>query len=186
MKFNLKIIGITIAILLFLVPAAFGQIKGIFDEIGDIPEKHTLDVVILEEFLNFTCPHCNNFRKFSKPLFKKYGARLKKINIPITLSYVGSDWDGPKRKNRICECSTAIGRHDHLIAITNPQTLQRQTQRTQARTHPHCMPYPCFLAEGFFQFFQSRSTGPVPTPDHFCNRLHFFFTKGEAIVRNIW
>ncbi|MCH8887085.1 MAG: DsbA family protein [SAR324 cluster bacterium] len=84
MKFNLKIIGITIAILLFLVPAAFGQIKGIFDEIGDIPEKHTLDVVILEEFLNFTCPHCNNFRKFSKPLFKKYGARLKKINIPIT------------------------------------------------------------------------------------------------------
>ena len=83
MKYNFKFISVTIGILIFLIPAAFGQIKGTFDTIGEIPEKHTQHVVVLEEFLNFTCPHCNNFRKFSKPLFEKYGARLKWVNVPI-------------------------------------------------------------------------------------------------------
>lgn len=83
MKFNFKIIEFTLGILFFLVPIAFGQINGTFEKIGEIPEKHTQDVVVLEEFLNFTCPHCNNFRKISKPLFEKYGARIKRINVPI-------------------------------------------------------------------------------------------------------
>ena len=83
MKTNCKTIAIIIGILIFLIPTAFGQIKGTFDTIGEIPKKNTQDVVVLEEFLNFTCPHCNNFRKFSKPLFKKYGPRLKKVNVPI-------------------------------------------------------------------------------------------------------
>ena len=83
MKINFKTIAINIGILIFLIPTAFGQIKGTFDTIGEIPKKNTQDVVVLEEFLNFTCPHCNNFRKFSIPLFKKYGARLKKVNVPI-------------------------------------------------------------------------------------------------------
>ena len=82
MKLNVKIIQITI-ILFFLVPAAFGQIKGTFETIGKIPEKHTQDVVVLEEFLNFTCPHCNNFRISSKQMFKKFGTRINRINIPI-------------------------------------------------------------------------------------------------------
>lgn len=62
---------------------SFAQIIGNFDKIGETPKKHTLDVVEFEEFINFSCPHCNNFRKLSKPLFKKYGARIKSRNVPI-------------------------------------------------------------------------------------------------------
>lgn len=83
MKLNFKFVAITIGIIIFLTSAALGQIKGTFDTIGNIPALHTQDVVVLEEFLNFTCPHCNNFRKSSKGLFKKYGARIKRVNVPI-------------------------------------------------------------------------------------------------------
>lgn len=83
MKYNFKFISVTIGILIFLIPPAFGQINGTFDTIGEIPGKHTQDVVVLEEFINFTCPHCNNFRTSSKHMFKKYGARIKRVNVPI-------------------------------------------------------------------------------------------------------
>ena len=63
--------------------AALGQIEGNFEKIGLVPEKNSLAVVVVEEFLNFTCPHCNNFRKLSKPVFAKYGTRVKLKNMPI-------------------------------------------------------------------------------------------------------
>jgi len=47
------------------------------------PALHSLDVVVLEEFLNFSCPHCNDFRETAKPLFAKYGKRVKLVLIPI-------------------------------------------------------------------------------------------------------
>ncbi len=86
MKTHLKPVRILLAGLIFLVlfhAPAPAQIEGVYEQIGPIPAQHSLDVVVLEEFLNFQCPHCNNFRNLSKPLFKKYGNRVRKINVPI-------------------------------------------------------------------------------------------------------
>ncbi|MDH4246953.1 MAG: thioredoxin domain-containing protein [Deltaproteobacteria bacterium] len=71
-----------VALTIFNGPAS-AQIKGDFESLGKIPAPHSLEVVQIEEFLNFTCPHCNNFRTLSKDLFKKYGKRIKHINNPI-------------------------------------------------------------------------------------------------------
>ena len=61
----------------------FGQIQGSFEVIGSVPKKHSLEVVVVEEFLNFTCPHCNNFRNSAKSVFEKYGSRIQRKNQPI-------------------------------------------------------------------------------------------------------
>jgi hypothetical protein len=66
-----------------LAGAAFGQIAGDYETIAAVPGKHSLAVVEMEEYLNFTCPHCNNFRLASKPLFDKYGTRLRSITRPL-------------------------------------------------------------------------------------------------------
>lgn len=63
--------------------SVYGQLDGKFDIVGAVPEKYSLKIVVLEEFLNFTCPHCNNFRNASKPIFEKYGDRIRRINRPI-------------------------------------------------------------------------------------------------------
>ena len=47
------------------------------------PTAHSLDVVVVEEFLNFSCPHCNDFRAAAKPVFAKYGKRMKLVRVPI-------------------------------------------------------------------------------------------------------
>jgi protein-disulfide isomerase len=47
------------------------------------PAPHSADVVVVEEFLNFSCPHCNDFREEAKPIFAKYGKRLKLVRVPI-------------------------------------------------------------------------------------------------------
>ena len=83
MREFLKILPWTILGFLFLTGAAQADLEGTYETIGPIPEKNSLDVVIMEEFLNFTCPHCNNFRNVSKPLLSKYGKRLKLKNLPI-------------------------------------------------------------------------------------------------------
>ncbi len=71
--------------LALLGPAApaLAQIDGNYETIGPVPPRNSQDVVVLEEFLNFTCPHCNNFRKVAKPLFSKYGDRIERRNLPI-------------------------------------------------------------------------------------------------------
>jgi len=58
------------------------------------PAPHTLDVVVVEEFLNFSCPHCNAFREVAKPVFAKYGKRLKLVRIPVLFRGQG---DAPLR-----------------------------------------------------------------------------------------
>ena len=75
----------SLVILLFFFSSfpANAQIKGDFELVGKMPAPHSLSVVQVEEFLNFTCPHCNNFRNLSKDLFKKYGKRIKHINNPV-------------------------------------------------------------------------------------------------------
>ena len=59
------------------------EIDGQYDSIGTVPARHSLQRVTFEEFLNFTCPHCNNFRGEAKGLFKKYGNRINRIYVPI-------------------------------------------------------------------------------------------------------
>ena len=76
---------------LFGVAPLSAQIEGIYETIGTLPEKYSLETVELEEFLNFTCPHCNNFRLAAKPLKEKYGDRLKVTYIPILFKNQ-SDW----------------------------------------------------------------------------------------------
>jgi protein-disulfide isomerase len=56
---------------------------GKFTAVKPAPAPHSQDVVVVEEFLNFTCPHCNSFRDAAKPVFSKYGKRLKLVRVPI-------------------------------------------------------------------------------------------------------
>ncbi len=58
-------------------------LKGKFTVLTQAPAPHSADVVVVEEFLNFTCPHCNNFREAAKPILVKYGKRLKMVRVPI-------------------------------------------------------------------------------------------------------
>jgi len=66
-----------------LVLSAAAQISGNFERIGPVPAKNSLDTVVLEEYINFTCPHCNSFRTASIPLTKKFAKRLTRRNVPI-------------------------------------------------------------------------------------------------------
>jgi predicted DsbA family dithiol-disulfide isomerase len=62
---------------------ALADFYGSYQRIAALPKKHSVKVVQFDEFLNFTCPHCNNFREAAKPLKKKYGKRLKVTYIPV-------------------------------------------------------------------------------------------------------
>lgn len=62
---------------------ARAQLQGSYEPLGPLPKLHSRKVVQFEEYLNFTCPHCNNFREAAKPLLRKFGKRLKVIYIPI-------------------------------------------------------------------------------------------------------
>lgn len=56
---------------------------GNYSVVGPVPPRKSADVVVVEEFLNFTCPHCNSFREAAKPVFGKYGKRVKLVRIPL-------------------------------------------------------------------------------------------------------
>jgi len=58
-------------------------LTGKFTALSKEPAPHSQDVVVAEEFLNFTCPHCNSFREAAKPILAKYGKRLKLVRVPI-------------------------------------------------------------------------------------------------------
>jgi Thioredoxin len=83
MRFTCKLIPLVGLFLLSLGWAANAQLQGAFEAIGPVPAPHSQDVVTVEEFINFTCPHCNNFRLVSKPLFSKYGKRVVAKPVPI-------------------------------------------------------------------------------------------------------
>ena len=59
------------------------EIDGQYVSIATVPAQHSIERVTFEEFLNFTCPHCNNFRGAAKGLFEKYGQRINRIYVPI-------------------------------------------------------------------------------------------------------
>lgn len=62
---------------------AWAQPEGQYETVGPVPEPHSQEQVVMEEYLNFTCPHCNNFRKAFRPVEQKYGDRLQHVHIPI-------------------------------------------------------------------------------------------------------
>jgi protein-disulfide isomerase len=68
---------------LLLAGRASAQIEGNYDRIGPVPSAHSVDSILFDEYINFTCPHCNNFRSASLPLKKKYANRLRLRYVPI-------------------------------------------------------------------------------------------------------
>ncbi len=67
----------------FLALQAGAQIEGAYESIGPIPGKHSLDTVVYEEYINFTCSHCNNFRAAALPIKEKFRDKLRIVYIPI-------------------------------------------------------------------------------------------------------
>ncbi len=64
-------------------PASAEGIQGKFTAVGPVPAGKSAESVVIEEFLNFTCPHCNTFREAAKPLQAKYGKRMKLVHSPL-------------------------------------------------------------------------------------------------------
>jgi predicted DsbA family dithiol-disulfide isomerase len=58
-------------------------VQGNYTAVGPLPPRKSAETVVVEEFLNFTCPHCNNFRDVAKPVFEKYGKRVKLVHLPL-------------------------------------------------------------------------------------------------------
>jgi len=83
MRILARLIVLTALTLPAFATVSSAQLEGTFESIGPVPAPHSLEQVQLEEFLNFTCPHCNNFRQLSKPLLAKYGKRIRHVNVPI-------------------------------------------------------------------------------------------------------
>ena len=88
------------------------QLKGNFVALKATPAPHSLDTVVVEEFLNFSCPHCNKFREVAKPVFEKYGKRVKLIRIPIL--FRGHD-DAPLRLFYIGQAKGLEDRMDEAL-----------------------------------------------------------------------
>lgn len=106
------------------------EIKGRFVKINTIPKANQADVVQFDEYFNFTCPHCNNFREAAKPLLKKYGKKLKVNNIPITfrgqsdfplrLFYIAQKAGrGPEIKAAIFDAAFKFGVNIYDPAVVN-------------------------------------------------------------------
>jgi protein-disulfide isomerase len=69
-----------------LMCAAFASaqpVDGPFTAVGPVPARRSAATVTVEVFINFTCPHCNDFRTMAKPVFQKHGKRLKMVLHPI-------------------------------------------------------------------------------------------------------
>jgi predicted DsbA family dithiol-disulfide isomerase len=83
MRFLLQMLTLSAIALVACAGASRAELEGTFEPIGPVPPPHSVEQVQLEEFLNFTCPHCNNFRTLSKPLLAKYGKRIRHVDVPI-------------------------------------------------------------------------------------------------------
>ncbi len=59
------------------------QIRGNYEVLNNQPKQHSFKKVIFEEFMNFGCPHCNNFRLLSAEMKQKYKDRVDFVDIPI-------------------------------------------------------------------------------------------------------
>ena len=100
MRALLKLLPLLLVGAVGLGQAAFAELEGTYEAIGPLPAAHSQDVVTLEEFINFTCPHCNNFLQAAKPLLSKYGRRVQHVTVPILFR---GQADGPLRLFFIAE-----------------------------------------------------------------------------------
>ncbi len=73
---------------------AQGKIRGTYEVLGKLPPKNSLDKVVFEEFINFACPHCNNFRLLSREMKERYKDLVEFVDVPIL--FQGQD-DAPLR-----------------------------------------------------------------------------------------
>lgn len=83
-RFSLSILSVLLVAFLVAPALALAQGDPIYDVIGPVPPLHSQDRIRMEEFVNFTCPHCNNFRIMAKPVLAKYGDRVEQTLVPIT------------------------------------------------------------------------------------------------------
>lgn len=83
MRLGIRAVLLVVAMTGVMSLSASAQIEGDYERIGPVPNPHSVGQVLFEEYLNFTCPHCHNFRELAGPLFEKYGKRLKVVYIPI-------------------------------------------------------------------------------------------------------
>ena len=60
-----------------------GKLQGEYELLGGAPSLHQADQVVMEEFVNFTCPHCDHFRGHAQRLYTKYQTRLKREVVPV-------------------------------------------------------------------------------------------------------
>ncbi|MBF0237557.1 MAG: thioredoxin domain-containing protein [SAR324 cluster bacterium] len=84
MRQNLKLGLIIFTLILGLGTIAWGaEKKAPYEVIGTAPAKHSLDKVVVEEFMNFGCPHCNHFHEMSEKIRLDYAYRVEFVTIPI-------------------------------------------------------------------------------------------------------
>ena len=83
MRLSFKLLALCVLLLTGFAAHGFAQLQGTYEVVGPVPAAHSLNTVKMEEFLNFTCPHCNNFREAAKPVYAKYGKRLQATYVPI-------------------------------------------------------------------------------------------------------
>ena len=81
---SMRVILATIILLIISTSYVLAEnYKGDFNLLKPAPPKNSLSKIIFDEYLNFTCPHCNNFRKASTGLKEKYKNILHINYIPI-------------------------------------------------------------------------------------------------------
>ena len=81
----LKPLSIVI-VLWAMLPASLAlssEIAGDYRKLSEPPKLHSLSKITFDEYLNFTCPHCNNFRKAAKELKIKHKDSIVINYIPI-------------------------------------------------------------------------------------------------------
>ena len=95
--------ALSAGVLLFSTSLLADKIRGHYTMVGTKPESHSVQKVIYEEVINFGCTHCNNLRKASEELRKKWGDR---VEFPIT--FRGQD-DSPLRLYHVAK---SVGKGD--------------------------------------------------------------------------
>ena len=118
LRFSLSILSVFFVAFAVVPALALGQGDPAYDVIGPVPPPHSQDRIRMEEFVNFTCPHCNNFRLMSKPVLEKYGKRLEVTLVPITFR---GQTDTPLRLYFIAERE---GRGPEIAAIIFDATFR--------------------------------------------------------------
>ena len=68
---------------------AQGKIRGTYEVLGKLPPKNSMDKVVFEEFINFACPHCNNFRLLSREMKERYKDLVEFVDVPILFRGAG-------------------------------------------------------------------------------------------------